>query len=388
MKVNTKIFCIVGITLILATAVAGCVILKGKGKEIENYNPEQTTEEVNEEIKEPDKVDDKIEEKEPESAPTEEPTAIPTEVSAPETEGVAEKVYLTKTEEGIAAYQSLLGQSQKESIQYKAQQIDELLAKLKGTENNYVPEIDGYCDTSIEDINGRSVYVLTDKNGYDRIIIYIHGGSFVTNVTATQLHYADNLANDINAKLYVPIYPLAPTHTYEETYSMLTTLYEEALNEGKSITILGDSAGGGIALGFVEELKEKGIKLPDKLALISPLVDITSTNEETYSYEAGDPLVTRYEIIMCGLAWAGSTDVYDYHVSPIYGDLTGMPKTLVITGTNELLYKDIEKFYNIMEDNKQDIKLVIGDGLFHVFPFYPIPESDEASGILRNFITQ
>ncbi|MBO7387853.1 MAG: alpha/beta hydrolase, partial [Lachnospiraceae bacterium] len=178
----------------------------------------------------------------------------------------------------------------------------------------------------------------------------------------------------------------APTYTYKDTYALLENLYTSLLEQGKSITIFGDSAGGGIALGFVEELNEKGIQVPDKLILMSPLLDITGTNEEAYEYEAKDPLVTRYEVIVCGLAWAGDTDVYDYHVSPIYGDITNMPKTLVTMGSNEYLAKDIMKFYGIMRDNKQDIKLLYGDGLFHVFPFYPMPESDEANGIIAAFI--
>lgn len=368
------------LVIIIGTCAAGCFLT--------NRKPEKTIESA------PSVTDIVKEEKEPAAPKPEEPEAAPTPETTEEItpaptrnpEGVAEIYNLTKSTEGAEKYESLLNSSKQESMQYKAAQIDDLLAKLQGSDNTYIPEIDTYSVSDVETWNDRPVYTLRKSDDYDKIVIYIHGGSFITNVTPTQLHYVDNIAQDTNAKVYVPMYPLAPTYTYKDTYALLETLYTSLLEQGKSITIFGDSAGGGIALGFVEELNEKGIQVPDKLILMSPLLDITGTNEEAYEYEAKDPLVTRYEVIMCGLAWAGDTDVFDYHVSPIYGDITNMPKTLVTMGSNEYLAKDIMKFYGIMRDNKQDIKLLYGDGLFHVFPFYPMPESDEANGIIAAFI--
>ncbi len=368
------------LVIIIGTCAAGCFLT--------NRKPEKTIESA------PSVTDTVKEETQPAAPKPEEPEAAPTPEAAEEItpaptrnpEGVAEIYNLTKSTEGAEKYESLLNSSRQESMQYKASQIDDLLAKLQGSDNTYIPEIDTYSVSDVETWNDRPVYTLRKSDDYDKIVIYIHGGSFITNVTPTQLHYVDNIAQDTNAKVYVPMYPLAPTYTYKDTYALLETLYTSLLEQGKSITIFGDSAGGGIALGFVEELNEKGIQVPDKLILMSPLLDITGTNEEAYENEAKDPLVTRYEVIMCGLAWAGDTDVFDYHVSPIYGDITNMPKTLVTMGSNEYLAKDIMKFYGIMRDNKQDIKLLYGDGLFHVFPFYPMPESDEANGIIAAFI--
>ena len=368
------------LVIIVGTCAAGCFLT--------NRKPEKTIESA------PSVTDTVKEEKEPAAPKPEEPEVTPTpeiteEITPAPTrnpEGVAEIHNLNKSTEGAEKYESLLNSSKQESMQYKASHIYDLLAKLQGSDNTYIPEIETYSVSDVETWNDRPVYTLRKSDDYERIVIYIHGGSFITNVTPTQLHYVDNIAQDTNSKVYVPIYPLAPTYTYKDTYALLETLYTSLLEQGKSITIFGDSAGGGIALGFVEELNEKGIQVPDKLILMSPLLDITGTNEEAYEYEAKDPLVTRYEVIMCGLAWAGDTDVYDYHVSPIYGDITNMPKTLVTMGSNEYLAKDIMKFYGIMRDNKQDIKLLYGDGLFHVFPFYPMPESDEANGIIAAFI--
>ena len=371
---------IVMLAIILGTCAAGCFLTNKKPEKTIESAP-RVTETVKEEtVPEPEKAS------EPEATLTPETTEEITPAPTRNPEGIAEIHNLTKSAEGADKYESLLNSSKQESMQYKAAQIDDLLAKLQGSDNTYIPEIDSYSISDVETWNDRPVYTLRKSDDYERIVIYIHGGSFITNVTNTQLRYVDNIAQDTNAKVYVPIYPLAPTYTYKDTYALLETLYTSLLEQGKSITIFGDSAGGGIALGFVEELNEKGIQIPDKLVLMSPLLDITGTNEEAYEYEAKDPLVTRYEVIMCGLAWAGDTDVFDYHVSPIYGDITNMPKTLVTVGSNEYLAKDIMKFYGIMRDNKQDIKLLYGDGLFHVFPFYPIPESDEANGMIAAFI--
>lgn len=332
-------------------------------------------------------------------APTHEPTEVPnvavydseaydnlTPVPTREVEGIAETVTLPQSEEGISYYQSLMNECRSTTDQYKAEQFENYVNALYGKEITEIPQVANYCTQEEVFYNNCRVGVLKKSDTCDRIIIYVHGGSFLAGVTNSQLWLMDGITWDTNSETYIPMYPLAPNHTYEEAYELLRVLYEDLLTRGKPITILGDSAGGDLALGFTEYLNELGRPLPDKLVLMSPLLDVTCSNEEVNSYQYYDPTVTRYEILRIGMLWAGNTELSDYHVSPINGDLTNMPDTLVVAGSNEILWPDIMKFYNIMRDNKQNIRLVCGQGLFHVFPLYSIPEADEAKNEIRNFI--
>ena len=80
-----------------------------------------------------------------------------------------------------------------------------------------------------------------------------------------------------------------------------------------------------------------------------------------------------------GKVWAGDLDLKDYRVSPLFGDVSKLPKTVLFVGTDETLYSDILKFYNLLVDNDIDAELNIGDGMNHVYPIYPlVPESKEA----------
>ena len=88
-----------------------------------------------------------------------------------------------------------------------------------------------------------------------------------------------------------------------------------------------------------------------------------------------------------GKAWAGDLDLKDYKVSPLFGDITKLPKTTLFVGTHEILYSDILKFYNKLTDNGIDVELNIGEGMNHVYPIYPlVPESKEAFNHIINVI--
>lgn len=317
-----------------------------------------------------------------ESAPT--PTLAPTPEEKPA--GVAQVINLEQSSEGIDIMNAMLKSMETESITYRADVFEKQIQALYGHDGLADPKINVYCDFNETYYGANKTYVLSKGGNYDRVMLYIHGGSYIYNVTSSQVSYIDGLAYDTNSLCYIPIYPLAPNHTYQETYDFLDQIYNDLLATGKSITIIGDSAGGGLALGFVEHLNEVGVQGPDKLALISPLVDVTGTNEDMYSYENYDPVVTRYEVVRSGMVWAGETEVTDYHISPLYGNLTNMPNVFITTGTYEILFPDTMKLYSALKDNGENVTLVCGQGLFHVFPFYPIPEADTVRNMLIDFI--
>lgn len=231
-----------------------------------------------------------------------------------------------------------------------------------------------------------SVYSFMPKEDYDCIILYIHGGGYVYDMERVHIVTCDKLATELGAKVVVPQYPLAPENTFEEAHALMELIYKDLLSEGKRIIIMGDSAGGGFTVAFTQELKKKGLKLPDKLVLISPWLDITTSNPEIAEFDAKDAMLSAYGVSECGKMWAGNTDRTDYRLSPIYGDLEGLPDILLFVGDEEIMYPDNTKFAKMMK-NKTNFTLVIGHGLFHTFPlFYFLPEAPESRAIIANFI--
>ena len=139
---------------------------------------------------------------------------------------------------------------------------------------------------------------------------------------------------------------------------------------------MGDSSGGGLALAFAESLRDSGDPMPERLVLLSPWIDVTMTNPAIPALEEGDFILSAYGLAGLGKLWAGEVDVRDSRVSPLYGSMTGLPPTLIFCGTDEILRPDITLLHEKMKAAGTKSRLVIGEGLWHVFPSYDIPERD------------
>ena len=220
--------------------------------------------------------------------------------------------------------------------------------------------------------------IFNEAEDTDHIVIYLHGGAYVNEIRLPHISFCDNLAKKTNSTVFTPIYPLAPNHTFEETYAIVEKLYEFAQESGKPITIMGDSAGGGLSAAFCEFLAKNEQKQPEHLILISPWVDISMSGDYE-DYIEDDPMLGVEGARELGIAWAGDLDTKDYRVSPMFGELTGLPQTTLFAGTHELIYPDIVEFFKKLKDSGVDAELIVGEGMTHVYPVYPlVPESKEA----------
>jgi acetyl esterase/lipase len=140
---------------------------------------------------------------------------------------------------------------------------------------------------------------------------------------------------------------------------------------------MGDSAGGGLSLAITEKLKADGIRMADELILISPWVDVAMDNPTIEAFTEVDPWLWPDSVRVCGRMWAGEAGTGDWHVSPIYGDLSGIVHVTVFTGTKEVILPDTLRLFEKLDRNA-DNKLIVGDGMMHVYPLMPIPEAHQA----------
>lgn len=225
---------------------------------------------------------------------------------------------------------------------------------------------------------GCQMVIFNEEENTDNIIIYLHGGAYVNEISPVHIYFCDKLAKKANATVFTPIYPLAPNHTYEETYDIVQRLYESLLAMDKSITIMGDSAGGGLSAAFCEYLAVNKLPEPEHLILISPWVDVSMSGDYE-EYIDVDPMLGVDGLKKMGKIWAGNLDTDDYRISPLFGDINNLPQTTIFVGTHEIFYPDILKFYEKIKEKHRDVKLFVGEQMSHVYPLYPaVPESKEA----------
>ena len=248
-----------------------------------------------------------------------------------------------------------------------------------------IPKMIYHTKVESKDMFGCQMVLFNDVDDSERFVIYLHGGIYVNEIMLPHISFCDKLAKKVNACVYAPIYPLAPNHTYEETYEIVDNLYRHLLTFDKPITIMGDSAGGGLAVAFCEYLAVNDLPQPDNLIGISPWIDVSMSGD--YDEVEYDPIGGVDALREMGKAWAGELDLKDYRVSPLFGDVSQLQKTTLFVGTHEILYSDIKKFYKKLIDNGIDVELNIGEGMNHVYPVYPlVPESKEAFNHIVNVI--
>ena len=92
-----------------------------------------------------------------------------------------------------------------------------------------------------------------------------------------------------------------------------------------------------------------------------------------------DPMLGVDGLRKMGETWAGNLDPKDYKVSPLFGQVSKLPKTTLFVGTHEIFYPDVVKFHDKLKNNGGDAELIVGEEMTHVYPVYPlVPESKEA----------
>ncbi len=219
---------------------------------------------------------------------------------------------------------------------------------------------------SVED--GMQSFIINSDNSSDCTIFYFHGGAFITQPMEQHWQFINKLIGMTDAEVIAPIYPLAPAHTYEYTYDRVINCYKKwrSENPGRKAIFLGDSAGGGLALGAAERLRDMSAVMPDKLVLISPWVDLSMSNPDIYSWSSDQTLDVDVLLDAAG-QWAGDTPLDDERVSALNADLGGLPETLIVTGTIDCFYPDIIKLHDKLKAEGVPVDIVIGEGMTHVY---------------------
>ncbi len=205
-------------------------------------------------------------------------------------------------------------------------------------------------------INKKMVYEIIPKEklNCDFQILYFHGGAYSGGINQTHWNFVAQLLKDTNANILVPDYPLVPKNTYKDVFRMVDKIYETYLT-GKKFIIMGDSAGGGISLAFAQKLGEENKKMPEKVILISPWLDITMKNEKIDKIQEKDKLLNKNILKLVGNLYCGKDDPNDYLVSPINGPMDKIDNVFIFTGTYDILNPDVA----ILKDKLSSEKLSI-----------------------------
>lgn len=232
------------------------------------------------------------------------------------------------------------------------------------------------CGVEESTLCGVQTYIF-NPDGDGEKVIYFCGGGYVHRPLIYHLKFLDKLSRASGSTIILPVCPAAPNHTFDCCYDLLEPFCSEALKKSPAL-FMGDSSGGGLALGLAMRLKEGGGPMPSQLILLAPWSDLTMSNPLIPLYEKRDPRNSRWLAKLWAGAWSGGHDLRDYRLSPIYGPMNGLPPVAIYVGTRDILYPDCLLLYYRLHRCGVPSDIVIGRGLNHVYPIYPIPEAGEA----------
>jgi acetyl esterase/lipase len=222
-----------------------------------------------------------------------------------------------------------------------------------------------------------------DRGPAGAALIYFHGGAFVHGIRRQHWALVADLADATGAPVYVPHYGRAPEHTSDEALDLVDALVEHLSGASEPaqepspaaavrIHLAGDSAGGTLALLAAQHLR--GRHQVTGLTLISPALDLTQSNPAIADVEPLDPWLSRAGTRPLLEAWAGDRDLDDPLVSPVLGDLSGLPPIHVFSGTHDICWPDVAVLRRRAAEAGTDVTVHAAEGSPHVHVLLPTPE--------------
>lgn len=233
----------------------------------------------------------------------------------------------------------------------------------------------------IEEQTGMQVVMADpDPEAPRHLILYLHGGAYVSPPSIAHWSFLDKLALGTGAAIAAPLYPRAPNHSFLEAYDKLTSFYRDLMDiyEAREIIFIGDSAGGGLALGLAETLEAEGLPQPGQIILISPWLDLTMENPDLIDYEDVDPMLKVNRLDRIADAWADGTNRRDPRLSPLFGSLNNLAEITLFVGTHELFLPEARLLRDKAVDSFVTLNYYEYERMNHIFPLYPIPEAGDA----------
>ncbi len=224
----------------------------------------------------------------------------------------------------------------------------------------------------------------------DAVIFYTHGGGYVSGSCADHRALVAKFVAGTGMRLLLFEYRLAPEHPFpagmEDTLAAYRWLLAH-IAPGTRIIIAGESAGGGLCLATLLALKDLGLTLPIAGVALSPWTDLKLTGE-SYITRAKEGVDPPGMAIVCSRYYSGDNDPGNPLISPLYGDLHGLPPLLIDVGNDEPMRDNSVRFAERAQAAGVPVILNVAEGQVHCYPLLPdfIPESKQAMAEICNFI--
>ena len=221
------------------------------------------------------------------------------------------------------------------------------------------------------------------------VILYLHGGGYTCGGTDYAKGIGVVMAEQFGVKVFCPAYRLAPEHPFPAALEDVVTAYQYLLDKGygpEHITLCGESAGGGLCCSLCLNLKAQNMPMPCGMILISPWVDLTMSGLSYRENSANDPSLSYEFLQYCAGCYAEDTAAVQ--VSPLFGDLSGFPPSLIFAAAEELLLSDAQALHERLTELGCSSILKVKKDRWHAYVVYDLKEDEEDLKTINRFLNR
>ncbi|WP_454813213.1 alpha/beta hydrolase fold domain-containing protein [Labrys neptuniae] len=246
------------------------------------------------------------------------------------------------------------------------------------------------CEIRQEVAHGDRVFHLGPRDGGKAPfhLLYLHGGAYSFAISFLHWRFLDDLIRRAGCSVTVPFYPLAPENGHREALASVLAHYTDlcAHFAPERMVVMGDSAGGGLALALAQALVAAGHPQPGQIVLLSPWLDLTMNDPATLAHVPHDPVITPEAARAAARLYAGDLPLDDPGISPLYGEMRGLAPVTVMTGTADLLNPEAHRLAQRLERAGQPVELLEQAGMVHAWMLLPLPEAERARGQIGDLL--
>ena len=275
--------------------------------------------------------------------------------------------------------------------------IDESQGATEGRRRSFEQMVDGFSidvPATYKRVNAGGVtaeWVTAEGAPESRVVLYLHGGGYIIGSTRTHRPLMAELSRASSARVLGLDYRLAPEHPFPAPIEDAVAAYRWLLNEGYDparIAVAGDSAGGGLTVAALVQIRYVGLPMPGAAVCISPWVDMEGLGESMETRADADPMVGKEGLLLSAKTYLGGSDPRAPLAAPLYADLRGLPPTLIQVGDAEVLLDDSTRLAGIAREAGVHVEMDVWDDMIHVWHlFAPIlPEGRQALSQAGEFI--
>lgn len=234
----------------------------------------------------------------------------------------------------------------------------------------------------LQGINGE--WLLPASCSSKRVVLYSHGGGYLFGSPLSYRAFTSRLAKACDARVFVLDYRLAPEHPFPAAADDVIAAYRYLLTEHEAadIVLVGDSAGAGLSLSLLVQVREAGLPMPAAAVLLSPYADLAVTGESVDSNTDTCAMFSGDAIRRAAATYLNGAPAMDARASPLYTEYAGFPPLLIYVSDNEVLRDDGLRVAERAAAADVPTDLRIWRGQPHVWPLF-VPVLPEANTVLQ-----